>query len=76
MSKRIVLVRNARIVPAESIWPGRCTPEQVVLLAELASEHPVLGADIGAPIRTSLVQRQDLALGVIETLNTIYKVIL
>ena len=75
MRKRVVLVRNARIVPAESIWPGRCTPEQVVLLADLVSEHPVLGKEPGAPIRTSLVQRQDLALGVVETLNTIYKVI-
>lgn len=75
MSKRTVQVRNARIVPAETIWPGRCKPDDMVLLAELASAHPVLGTDDGAAIRTSLIVAQRLPARQIETLNTIYEVI-
>ena len=74
-NKRVVYIRNARIVPAETIWPGRCTPGDSVLLGELASAHPVLGEDNGAPVRTSLIQKQDLAARRVETLNTIYEVV-
>lgn len=41
--KRRVKIRNARIVPAETLWPWRCNPEDAVLLGELASEHPRTG---------------------------------
>lgn len=75
MTKRIVQVRNARLVPAETIWPGRCKPEDMVLLGELVTEHPVLGDAPGAPIRTSLVVEQRLYQRQIETLNTIYEVV-
>lgn len=74
-NKRVVFVRNAKIVPAETIWPGRCKPEDSVLLGELVSDHPVLGSDVGAPIRTSLIVAQDLSPRRIETLNTIYEVV-
>lgn len=73
--KRRVKIRNARIVPAETIWPGRCKPDDAVLLGELASEHPVLGSAEGAPIRTSLIVKQDLANRLIETKNTVYEVV-
>lgn len=74
MTKRTVQIRNARIVPAETIWPGRCKPDDMVLLGELASAHPVLGSD-GAPIRTSLIVEQRLAQRQVETRNTIYEVV-
>lgn len=73
--KRRVKISNARIVPAETIWPGRCNPDDVVLLGALMSEHPVLGTTIGAPIRTSLIVKQDLANRLIETKNTLYEVV-
>jgi hypothetical protein len=50
----------------------------MVMLAELASDHPVLGApgaDRANHIRTSLVVRQDWVSGQVETLNTIYQVV-
>ena len=73
--KRRVQIRNARIVPAETIWPGRCKPDDTVLLGALASDHPVLGSAAGAPIRTSLIVKQDLANRLIETRNTLYEVV-
>lgn len=75
MTKRTVQIRNARIVPAETIWPGRCKPDDMVLLGELVSEHPVLGSAPGAPIRTSLIVEQRLAQRQVETLNTLYEVV-
>lgn len=73
--KRTVYIRNARIVPAETIWPGRCQSGDTVLLGDLASAHPVLGEDNGAPVRTSLIVSQDLAARRVETLNTIYEIV-
>lgn len=73
--KRTVFIRNARIVPAETIWPGRCKPDDMVLLGELASEHPKLGRYNGTPIRTSLIVEQRLSLRQVETVNTIYEVV-
>jgi hypothetical protein len=75
MSKRVVFIRNAKIVPAETIWPGRCMKGDIVLQGELVSDHPVLGSDVGAPIRTSLIVTQDLAARRVETQNTIYEVV-
>lgn len=75
MTKRTVQIRNARIVPAETIWPGRCKPDDMVLLGELASEHPVLGTSDGAPIRTSLIVEQRLAQRQVETRNTLYEIV-
>lgn len=75
MPKRTVQIRNAQIVPAETIWPGRCKPEDMVLLGDLASEHPILGSHDGAPVRTSLIVEQRLADRIIETRNTIYEVV-
>lgn len=75
MTKRTVYIRNARIVPAETIWPGCCTPEDSVLLGDLASAHPVLGEGNGHPVRTSLIVSQDLAARRVETLNTIYEIV-
>lgn len=73
--KRRVQIRNACVVPAESFWPGRCNADDMVLLGTLASEHPVLGSAVGAPIRTSLIVKQDLAKRLIETKNTLYEVV-
>jgi len=73
MRKPIVECRNARIVPASTVWPGQAGE---VMLAELVSAHPVLGEPRGwASIRTSLIVRADLANGEVETLNTLYKVV-
>ena len=75
MSKRVVYIRQAKLVPAETIWPGRCMPGDLVLIGLLASEHPVLGRDEGESIRTSLIVDMDLAARRIETLNTVYEVV-
>lgn len=81
MNKRTVYVRNARIVPAETVWPGCCKPEDLVLRAELVTAHPVLGNVSDdtlveqREIRTSLIVRQDLAARTVETKNTIYEVV-
>ena len=75
MTKRTVFIRNARIVPAETIWPGRCNPDDMVLLGELASPHPVLGEDDGAHVRTSLIVEQRLSARQVETRNTIYEIV-
>lgn len=74
--KRRVKIRNARIVPAETIWPGRCKPDDAVLLGTLASEHD--GPNhlrVGETVRTSLIIKQDLANRQIETRNTLYEVV-
>ena len=77
MTKRVVYVRNATLVPAETVWPGRCTPGDMVMRATLVSAHPVLGepAYDGETIRTSLIVSQDLAARRIETKNTMYEVV-
>ena len=78
MTKRVVQCRNARIVPATSIWPRHDKVDDVVMLAELVSEHPVLGGPSERgdnSIRTSLIINQDMANRRIETLNTIYEVV-
>jgi hypothetical protein len=78
MSKRIVMCRNAKLVPASLYWPGRVEPEALVLLAELVSEHPVLGTPSDGSdnrIRTSLVVKHDFVTGQVETLNTLYQVV-
>lgn len=75
-AKRRVKIRNARIVPAEAIWPGRCNPGDNVLLGTLASEHD--GPNrlrVGETVRTSLIVKQDLANRLIETKNTLYEVV-
>lgn len=75
-TKRTVQVTNARIVPAETIWPGRCKPEDMVLLADLVSVHPVLThLSQGEPVRTSLIVEQRLSKRQVETLNTIYEIV-
>lgn len=74
--KRRVQIRNARIVPAETIWPGRCSPGDMVLLGTLVSEHD--GPNellVGDQVRTSLIVIQDLASRLIETRNTLYEVV-
>lgn len=74
--KRRVKIRNARIVPAETIWPGRCNPDDAVLLGELASEHDgPKGLAVGDHVRTRLIIKQDLANRQIETLFTLYEVV-
>lgn len=74
--KRRVQIRNARIVPAETIWPGRCNRDDAVLLGILASEHDgPRGLAVGDHVRTSLIVKQDLANRLIETLNTEYEVV-
>lgn len=73
--KRHVQIRNARIVPAETVWPGRCNPDDAVLLGELASEHDAAHLRIGDVVRTSLIVKQDLANRLIETKNTVYEVV-
>ena len=74
--KRRVKIRNARIVPAETIWPGRCKPDDAVLLGTLASEHDgPKGLAVGDHVRTSLIVKQDLANRLIETKNTLYEVV-
>lgn len=74
--KRRVQIRNARIVPAETIWPGRCKPDDAVLLGILASEHDgPKGLAVGDQVRTSLIVKQDLANRLIETKNTLYEVV-
>lgn len=75
MTKRTVYIRNARIVPAETIWPGRCNASGTVLLGDLASDHPALGQALGAPVRTSLIVSQDLAARRVETIKTIYEIV-
>lgn len=74
-TKRTVFITDAKIVPAETIWPGCCNPGDMVLLGSLRSKHPVLGSDFTSPIRSSLIVSQDLAAGKIETRNTIYEVV-
>lgn len=74
MPKRKVLVKDAQLVPAETIWPGRCNAGDMVLTATLVTQHPMLGRST-APIRSSLVVSMHLALGIIETRNTIYEVV-
>ncbi len=77
MSKRIVACRNAVLVPATSIWPNHPNKLDVVMRAELVSSHPVLGEpdEFDNTIRTSLVVNQDWVNGRVETLNTIYQVV-
>lgn len=77
MSKRIMKVHSARIVPAETIWPGRCNPEDMVMHAVLLDEHPVLGAPVGGaePIRTSLIVSVDFIARTVETRNSIYQIV-
>lgn len=77
MTKRVVYVRNVQIVPAETIWPGRCNAADIVMHATLVSDHPVLGQPTsdGERIRTSLIVNMDLAARRIETLNTMYEVV-
>lgn len=74
-TKRTVLITDAKLVPAETIWPGRCKPGDMVLTGFLRAEHPVLGNDFVSPIRPRLIVKQDLANSKIETLNTIYEVV-
>lgn len=74
--KRSVKITNARIVPAETIWPGRCNPDDMVLIGTLASEHDgPNGLRVGEVVRTSLIVKQDLANRLIETKNTNYEVV-
>lgn len=74
--KRSVKITNARIVPAETIWPGRCNPDDMVLLGKLVTEHDgPKGLQVGDDVRTSLIVKQDLANRLIETLNTNYEVV-
>lgn len=74
--KRRVKIRNVRIVPAETIWPGRCQPDDAVLLGTLASEHDgPYHLNEGEAVRTSLIVNQDLANRLIETRNTLYEVV-
>lgn len=74
--KRRVKIRNVRIVPAETIWPGRCNADDAVLLGTLASEHDgPKGLVVGDQVRTSLIIKQDLANRLIETCNTLYEVV-
>lgn len=74
--KRRVQIRNARIVPAETIWPGRCNPDDAVLLGQLASDHDgPNNLNTGDQVRTSLIVRQDLANRIVETKNTLYEVV-
>jgi hypothetical protein len=74
--KRRVKIRNARIVPAETIWPGRCNPDDAVLLGTLVSEHDGPNhLSVGDAVRTSLIVKQDLANRLIETRNTLYEVV-
>ncbi len=76
--KRTVYIRNACIVPAEIVWPGKCCAGDMVLRGELASAHPVLGEPDhpeASPIRTSLIVSMNLAARRIETKNTVYEVI-
>lgn len=78
MPKPIVQIRNARIVPAYSVWNDATKhanfPEAGVLEGDLASKHPILGE--GAKhIRTSLIVEQRLSKREVETLNTIYQLV-
>jgi hypothetical protein len=82
MPKPIVQVRNARIVPALSIWPDHdgLDVDAMVMLGELASNHPVLGDPVGANegannIRTSLIVEQRLSSRIVETMNTVYQLV-
>ncbi|MNF29796.1 hypothetical protein D3C84_105120 [compost metagenome] len=83
MPKAIAQIRNARIIPAVSLWPERAEqfkPDDMVMLGELASVHPVLGAPVvgveGAnKIRTSLIVEQRLSAREVETMNTIYQLV-
>lgn len=74
--KRRVQIRFARILPAETFWPGRCNADDMVLLGTLASEHDgPKGLSVGDQVRTSLIVEQNLANRLIETKNTIYEVV-
>lgn len=73
MTKRTVYIRNARIVPAETVWPGRSDPDDMVLRGELAS--PMLGGIVGHAVRTSLIVEQRLSMRQVETQNTIYELV-
>ena len=76
MTKRTVQIRNARIVPAELYWPGRCNPEDMVLTGTLASEHDgPNGLVVGDDVRTSLILNQHLAERRVETRNTNYEIV-
>lgn len=78
MTKRTVQIRNARIVPAETIWPGRHMAADMVLVGNLASPHYTMGPKDdwdNVPIRTSLIVEQRLSQRQVETLNTIYEVV-
>lgn len=75
MTKRVVYISNAKIIPAETIWPGRCNPGDTVLTGNLRSEHPVMGSDFISPLRSSLIVSQDLAARRVETRNTIYEIV-
>ncbi|MNR46615.1 hypothetical protein D3C85_1656090 [compost metagenome] len=82
MPKPIVQIRNARIVPALSIWPDHdgLAPDAMVMKGELASNHPALGDPVGADegannIRTSLIVEQRLSARIVETMNTVYHLV-
>lgn len=78
MPKPIVQIRNARIEPA-SKYGGRIQ-DSMVLVGDLASKHPVLGAPVAGEeginrIVTSLIVSQRLSSREVETLNTIYQLV-
>ena len=82
MPKPIVQIRNARIIPALSLWPDHdgLAPDAMVMLGELVSNHPVLGDPVGADegankIRTSLIVEQRLSSRIVETMNTVYQLV-
>lgn len=75
--KPTLKVCNANLVPAETVWPGRCNPGDMVMRAELLEEHPKLGQPVGGrePIRTSLVVAVDFIKRTVETRNTVYQIV-
>lgn len=78
--KPTYLIRNVRVVPAESLWPEneRCKGKFVLkgFVVHPNDDEPFHPLDEAInQTRTSLIVKADIEAGTFETLNSIYKVV-
>lgn len=74
--KPVAFVTDARLVPAEDVWP---TADSVVgkfiMRANIVVDKPDGLYAYKDEIRTSIIQKIDIANGTVETKNTLYKIV-
>lgn len=74
--KRQSEIKSPQIVPAEQVFFGRLDLRgRFVAIGHCVDPNDPRPGFYGKEIRTSLLERIDLEEGVIETLNTIYKIV-